>query len=257
VAGESNLKLLTYNYNISMTDQELIDFSLTKSNATPRFKLKYFVGGAQLTPYGMLKQWFMELRARQESIDSINIKYKKCQLLLKQEEEKLAVTTSELQKEFIKLEIMDKKNDCVRYERQLRDVNYEKEDILTLIKDFCNSEFGKLPDGTPLMEVFGNKELEEELEHQYWTVRMGKQAALDVMFYGRVNSGNMDSILMMNEDQQKQVLSLATQHALQIDNGVNLLKEQAYKKLRLLMPEADENAIPNHYANNLLNHNNE
>lgn len=240
-----------------MTDQELINFSLTKSNATPRFKLKYFVGGAQLTPYAMLKQWFMELRARQESIDSINIKYKKCQLLVRQEEEKLAVTTSELQKEFIQLEIADKKNDCIRYERQLRDVNSEKEDILNLIKDFCSSEFGKLPDGTPLLEVFGNKELEEELEHQYWTIRMAKQAALDVMFYGRVNSGNMDAILMMNEEQQKKVLSLATHHALQIDNGVNLLKEQAYKKLRLLMPEADENSGPNHYANNLLNNNNE
>lgn len=239
-----------------MTDQELIDFSLTKSNATPRFKLKYFVGAAQLTPYGTLKQWFMELRARQETIDSINLKYKKCQLLIKQEEEKLAAATSDLQKEFIQLEITDKKNDCVRYERQLRDTSLEKEDILNLIKDFCNSEYGRLPDGTLLLDAFGNKELEEKLEYDYWTVRMGKQAALDVMFYGRVNSGNMDAILMMNEDQQKQVLSLATHHALQIDNGVNLLKEQAYKKLRLLMPEADENTSPNHFANNLLNEDN-
>ena len=59
-------------------DKELIDFALTKSNATPMFKLKYFVGGAQLTPYAMLKQWLMELRARQEAIDSIKIKSRKC-----------------------------------------------------------------------------------------------------------------------------------------------------------------------------------
>lgn len=234
-----------------MTDKELIDFALTKSNATPKFKLKYFVGGAQLTPYAMLKQWFMELRARQESIDSINIKYKKCLLLIKQEEEKLAATDNELQKEFINLEIIDKKNDCVRYERQLRDVTLEKEDILKLIKDFCNSEFGKLPNGIPLLEVFGNKELEEELEHQYWTIRMSKQAALDIMFYGRVNEGNMDAILMMHPEQQKQVLTLATQHALEIDNGVGLLKEQAMKKLSMLSPSAKE-VGPNHFAQNLI-----
>jgi len=57
-----------------MTDKELIDFALTKSNATPKFKLKYFVGGAQLTPYATLRQWLMELRAREESLDSIRIK---------------------------------------------------------------------------------------------------------------------------------------------------------------------------------------
>lgn len=240
-----------------MTDKELIDFALTKSNATPRFKLKYFVGGAQLTPYAMLKQWFMELRARQEAVDSIKIKLKKSELMVLQEQEKLSAANSELQKEFINLEIMDRKNDCVRFERQLRDTISEREDIIKLIKEFAESEYSKLPDGTPLLNVFGNKELEEELEHQYWTVRMAKQAALDVMFYGRVNEGNMDAILMMHPEQQKQVLSLATQNALEIDNGINLLKEQAYKKLRLLMPEADENTAPNHYAHNILQNSNE
>lgn len=239
-----------------MNDQQLIDFALTKSNATPRFKLKYFVGGAQLTPYAMLKQWFMELRARQEAIDSIKIRLRKSELLALQEEEKLNSATSDLQKEFIKLEIQDKRNDCVRFERQMRDTILERDDILKLINDFCKSEYAKLPDGKHLMDVFGNKELEEELEHQYWTVRMAKQAALDVMFYGRVNEGNMDAILMMHPDQQKQVLSLATQHALEIDNGVNQLKEQAYKKLRLLMPESNEDTEPNHFAQNLIQEDN-
>ncbi len=240
-----------------MTDKELIDFALTKSNATPKFKLKYFVGGAQLTPYATLRQWLMELRAREESVDSINIKLKKSQLLLRQEEEKLANTTVELQKEFISLEILDKKNDCRRFERQLRDFISERDDVINLIKEFCDSEYGRLPDGTPLMDVFGNRELEEQLEHQYWTIRMAKQAALDVMFYGRVNEGNMDSILMMNPEQQKQVLSLATQHALEIDNGVNQLKNQAIKKLSMLSPRFDDETRPNHFASNLLEDNNE
>ena len=240
-----------------MTDRELIDLALTKSNATPRFKLKYFVGAAQLTPYGMLKQWLMELRARQEAIDSIKIKSRKSELLALQEEEKLVSATSNLQKEFINLEITDRKNDCIRFERQLRDTVYERDDILKLIKEFSESEFSKLPDGTALLDVFGNKELEEELELHYWTVRMAKQASLDVMFYGKVNEGNMDAILMMHPDQQKQVLSLATQHALEIDNGVNQLKNQAAKKLSMLSPEFDDESRPNHFANNLLEDNNE
>jgi hypothetical protein len=234
-----------------MTDAELINFSLTKSNATPIFKLKYFVGGAQLTPYAMLKQWLMELRAREESVDSIRIRLRKSEIAVKQEQEKLEFVASDLQKEIIELEIMDKKNDCVRYQRQLRDYISERDDLIKLIREFCDSEYGRLSDGTPLMEVFGNKELEEKLEHEYWTIRMAKQAALDVMFYGRVNEGNMDAILMMHPEQQKQVLTLATQHAIEIDNGVGLLKEQAMKKLSMISPESRE-VEPNHYAQNLI-----
>ena len=115
-----------------MTDKELIDFALTKSNATPMFKLKYFVGGAQLTPYAMLKQWLMELRARQESIDSIRIRLRKSEISVKQEEEKLEFAATDLQKEIIQLEMQDKQNDCIRYERQLRDYVIEKEDIIKL-----------------------------------------------------------------------------------------------------------------------------
>lgn len=236
-----------------MTNEELIQFSLTKSNATPTFKLKYFVGGAQITPYAMLKQWLMELRAREESIDSIKIKLRKSELLVKQEQEKLEFATSEIQKELIELEMLDRSNDCVRYKRQLRDYIIERDDIIKLIRDFCDSEHAKLPDGTHLMDVFENKELEEKLEYQYWTLRMAKQAALDVMFYGRVNSGNMDAILMMNPEQQKQVLSLATHHALEIDNNINQLKDIAFKKLSYLSPIANEESEPRHYANNLIN----
>jgi len=240
-----------------MTDEELIQFSLTKSNATPRFKLKYFVGGAQLTPYATLKQWLMELRAREESVNSIELKHRKALLEVKLEEEKLEYAASETQKELIQLEIDDKKNDVVRYKRQLRDYISERNDVIILIKEFCDSEYGKLPDGTPLMEVFGNKELEEKLEHEYWTVRMAKQAALDVMFYGRVNEGNMDAILMMDPNQQRQVLQLATQHALEVDRNVNLFKHQAAKRLDMLEGPEPEETSPHHHAYGILGDNNE
>ena len=118
--------------------------------------------GAELSSLDEVKQIFKD-RARQEAIDSIKIKSRKSELLALQEEEKLVSATSNLQKEFINLEITDRKNDCIRFERQLRDTVYERDDILKLIKEFSESEFSKLPDGTPLLDVFGNKELEEEM----------------------------------------------------------------------------------------------
>ena len=109
----------------------------------------------------------------------------------------------EIQKELIELEIENKTKDHIRFERNVRDAYTEKNSLLELVKEFIASDRAKLPDGTNLMDVFGNKELEAQLESEYWTLRMAKQAALDVMFYGRVNEGNMDSILMMEPKQTK------------------------------------------------------
>jgi len=86
--------------------------------------------------------------------------------------------------------------------------------------------------------VFGNKELEDELEQDYWTVRMAKQAALDMSFYGRVGEGNLDSILMMGMKQQHKVLKLATHFHLQLDQGMALLKD---KSMGSLMTTNNEN----------------
>ena len=184
------------------------------------FKLKYFVGGAQLTPYATLKQWLMEVRAREESVRTLEYQMKKHALEIKLEKEKLEFASSDIQKELIELEIEDKTKDHVRYERNVRDAYTEKDTLLRVIKEFLASEHALLPDGTNSNGCFSvMRELEEKLEAEYWTVRMAKQAALDVMFYGRVNEGNMDSITMMDPVQQRQVLGMAAQHALEMDRG--------------------------------------
>ena len=71
------------------------------------------------------------------------------------------------------------------------------------------------------------KDLEDKFEHEYWTVRMAKQAMLDMISYGRVGTGNLDSILMMSAEQQKQVLSLASSYTVFIDKNINQLMSNA------------------------------
>jgi len=45
--------------------------------------------------------------------------------------------------------------------------------------------------------------------------------------YGRIGTGNLDSILMMDPEQQKQVLSLASSYTISIDRNINQLMSQA------------------------------
>ena len=50
---------------------------------------------------------------------------------------------------------------------------------------------------------------------------------LDMISYGRIGTGNLDSILMMSPEQQKDVLSLASSYTVFIDKNINTLMSNA------------------------------
>jgi hypothetical protein len=135
--------------------------------------------------------------------------------------------TEPKRKEMVDLTIADKMIDLRKFKRNLKDAYRERQGFIDLIKEFLEREDSVLPDGTTLIEIFGNPELEEKYEHEYWTVRMAKQAMLDMISYGRIGTGNLDSILMMDPEQQKQVLSLAAAYTVSIDKNINQLMTHA------------------------------
>jgi len=187
-------------------DEKLMKISENMSFALPKYKAYNFVGGAQITPYAKLKQWLLELRGREDAVEHLEYTVRKAELEIQMDEES---------------------NDLRKFKRNLRDAYRERQGFIDLIKEFLESEDSILPDGTKLIDVFGNHELEEKYEHEYWTVRMAKQAMLDMISYGRIGTGNLDSILMMDPEQQKQVLSLASSYTISIDRNINQLMTQA------------------------------
>lgn len=208
-------------------DVKLISVAQDLSFSTPKYKLDNFVGGAQITPYAKIKQWFMELRAREDAVEHLEYLVKKKEIELEIEEEKLEFVTDEKKKKLIQLDIFDGNIDLRKYKRSLNDAYKERKSIIDLIKSFLDSEDGKLPNGESFMEVFKQPELEAHYEHEYWTVRMAKQAMLDMVSYGRLGTGNLDSILMMKPEQQQQVLALTAQYSIAMDRNVNELMGRA------------------------------
>jgi hypothetical protein len=75
----------------------------------------------------------------------------------------------------------------------------------------------KIPDGSgrTYFDILDTEE-ENDYEHEYWTNRLGKQSACDLLFYGRIGTGNLDAILSMSPEQQYQTLQLAISYASQI-----------------------------------------
>jgi len=195
--------------NLSQEHRDLIEKSNNRNLVMPEFKVKHFVGNAQITPYAKLKQYIIELNGREMAVETMIYENKKLQLEIELEKEKAEACTSPTQKALHELEIFKLQAGLKRSELRLRDATAERNLFLKVIDDFNASPEGTLPDGTKLIDVFDDPELCERLERDYWTLRLAKQTAMDMIAYGRAGVGNMDAVVMLEPDQQLEVMKLA------------------------------------------------
>jgi len=218
----------------NMTDTDLIEFANNDvDGSVPKFKLKYFVGGSLITPFHKLKQLFLELKIRQDSYLHIQWEIKRKELEETIEREKLAQSTNEVEKQYIEIDLLNIVKDKKRHEDSLVVALKEKDAILELIRELCDSPQGTLPDGTKLMDVFGNKELEEELERQHWVTRLAKQASMEMLAYGRIGTGNMDAIAMLDPKEISQCLQLTSNYTARVGTGMGLLTDKAINDMKI------------------------
>ena len=227
----------------NMTDTDLIEFANNKvDGSVPKFKLKYFVGQSQITPFHHLKQLMLELRIRQDSFLHIEWEIKRKELEELVEREKLANATDEREKKYIEIDLMQIVKDKKRHTEAQEGALREKDRILECIREICNGPQCTLPDGTKLMDVFGNKELEEELERQHWVTRLAKQASMEMLAYGKIGTGNMDAIAMMAPKEIDECLKLTSDYVVRVGTGMGLLTEKSINDLKLgyISPENKE-----------------
>ena len=104
---------------------------------------------------------------------------------------------------------------------------------MVLIDKFNNSEEGKLPDGRFIMDIIGNYDEEEKLEAELWGIRLGAQAAYDLMFYGRVNGGNMEAIDQLPKEIREIALETAVAKAIETNKHLDALQVETRKRLEL------------------------
>ena len=207
------------------------------SHHNPKFKMEHFVGGYMLTPFKRMHQYLVELRTKQDSFLHCEweLKKKEIELLIEEKKYKRAKDSKvdELEAQYIELDLLNIRKDCKQYRERMKQALREKDDTLELIRELNESPEGKLEDGTPIMDVFGNKELEEKLEKEYWTLRMAKQCATEMLAYGKIGTGNIDAIAMLPPPQQKEILKIATDYTVRFDINMNQLTNQAVSDLRI------------------------
>jgi len=240
---------------LSDVDKEVLHKAMNKEWTNPKYKLRYFVGEAQITPYAKMRQWLLEIKSKEESIENLEYEIAKAQVEYDRFERMRDQAHDDLDKRLAEIEMWNSDRIMYTTKRRLQDWYLERQQLIDLLTEFLASDQAYLPDGSgrTYMDIL-NTEEEDLYEAEYWTNRLAKQAATDMLFYGRIGSGNMDAILQMPPEQQAETLSLTVNYSTKLQDYQNRLQSEAEENLKLnyqqemksLTTPADENDVETH-----------
>jgi hypothetical protein len=218
---------------LSEQEQSLVKLALNKEWTNPKFKLRWFVGQAQITPFAKFRQWLLEIKTKEESIENMEYEIAKHEVECERFQRLRDEANDDLDRKLAEIELWNRQRLSYTSKRRIQDWYLERQHLIDLCNEFMASEEAKLPDGSgrTYMDVMNTAE-EDVYEAQYWTNRLAKQAACDMIFYGRINSGNMDAILMMNPEQQAETMALTVNFATKLQSYQQQLQVSADDAVR-------------------------
>jgi hypothetical protein len=219
---------------INDQEKDIIEFALNKEWTNPKYKLKYFVGQAQITPFSKFRQWLLEIKSKEESIDNMEYELSKFEIEVERFQRMADQAHDDLDRRLAEVEAKNAQRNLIMSKRRLQDWYLERQHLLDLMQEFQESEEAIVPDGSGRnwMDILNTDE-EDIYEAEYWTNRLAKQAATDMLFYGRIGTGNMDAILSMSSEQQAETLALTMNFSTQIQQYTLQLQAVSEENLKL------------------------
>jgi len=205
-------------------DTFLIEKTKTHPFPQTQFQCDYFVSGSHPTLYRQVRQTLLEINTRKHSLDKLIISKRKLEVEMKRQQDKISNCEDLYDKQILEIELDDMKIDMGVYEKKIEQAHIEMRYFLDFVKGVCEKE-------EDTQKFF---DLDAEEEKKYWIARMAKQSSVDLISSGRLGSGNIDSILMMSEEDQVATLQLALNYAGAIGAGVENLKLNAEKEIKFL-----------------------
>ena len=182
---ENNLDRLTqYNsqrYNsevqtdVSMLpekDQAVIKTALNKEWTNPRYKLRWFVGQAQITPFAKMRQYLMEIKSKEESIENMEYEIAKLEVEYDRFKRLSDQANDDLDRRLYDVEKWNAERNVYMSKRRLQDWYLERQTLIDLYNEFMASDEAYLPDGSgrTYMDILNTAE-EDVYEAEYLTKR--------------------------------------------------------------------------------------
>jgi len=216
----------------SKEDADIVKFLSSVITPYSIFQSRSFVINTEVTDHRKLQQVGLEIKARILGLADSTYKIKKAEIEVRKIQRALELEEDELEKELMELEIKKISFDVAQTKLLQEQSNYEINNFLEIAKEIA-------PENT-LETIKNYKDNWEEKEEEYWIKRFGKQAMYDVMLSGKIQSGNIDSIIGMPLEAQQKVISYAMLQTQRMEHGISELGEA----VRHVLTTTPENRQP-------------
>ena len=217
-------------YDVDQFDEALMAWSEQQHFGQTKFQNEYFVVNSQVSPYRQIRQAMMEIQGRTNALQKTTIQFKRCL-------NDIARVTAARDKEKDEFHKIDRQYELelLYLDKQiwLNKIHQCKEELngfFAIIKEKAGTE-----NPEEIVKILEDKELESMEEHKYWIARMGKQSAIDLLTTGRIQAGNLESILQMAPEDQAAVTDLAMTYSTAVNKSIGGIKEAAEERVEKML----------------------
>ena len=209
-------------FALTKKDFDVLSASMRFDSGMTEYECEHFVADPQLTPWRKVRQALMELETRYHAYMENRNSLRKAEILRKRLNRDMPLLPDELDRELMQIDMEKNDYDIGIWKRKLRQSELELKYFLNVVDKYVDDEH-------PL-EYYCQENHQEV--RMYWIARMGKQAAMDIISYGRIGSGNMTSIMDMAEEDQVEALGIAVKYSGMIGGGIDKLNKMIAPKLQ-------------------------
>ena len=209
-------------FGLNKKDFDILSASMRFNSGMTEYECEHFVADPQLTPWRKVRQALMELETRYHAYMENRNSLRKAEILRKRLNRDMPELPDELDRELMQIDMEKNDYDISIWKRKLRQSELELKYFLNVVDKYVD-------DDHPL--EYYCKENHQEVR-MYWIARMGKQAAMDIISYGRIGSGNMTTIMDMPEEDQVETLGVAVKYSGMIGGGIDKLNKMIAPQLQ-------------------------
>ena len=209
-------------FALTKKDFDVLSASMRFDSGMTEYECEHFVADPQLTPWRKVRQALMELETRYHAYMENRNSLRKAEILRKRLNRDMPLLPDELDRELMQIDMEKNDYDIGIWKRKLRQSELELKYFLEVVEKYIDDEHD--------LEYYCTEH--EHEERIYWIARMGKQAAMDIISYGRIGSGNMTSIMDMPEEDQVETLGIAVKYSGMIGGGIDKLNKMIAPQLQ-------------------------
>ncbi len=186
-----------------LSKETILANAIQFSTGQTDYQNENFVMNSHVTKYRQIRQALLEIENRHHGLRKIKLDIRRDNIKIQKLKRDLESCTDELEAELIRVDIEDFESDQEIRKRKLERQEKEIDCFVKRVQENVEKE-------EDIQKYFDQ---DPEEEKKYWVARMGKQAAMDILSFGRISTGNLDSISMLPEEEQLQILSIGFQYS--------------------------------------------